>query len=258
MITEALEWLSEKLSDPILHRINETEDCINYMNLRDGTLNTVPKPAKVWRSVVGDEESLNEFMTNHGGMAPTAFVGTDNVVVIMDTDDSQHSNTVSLPLVKHHAWATLKNSVPMTQKRILGFLTVDLFGVGNDSPDLANLLRRVKIEKSEDLDSSINHGDESVSKSIRNKTTGLDELPEFVMFSFAPYLNLTGSASVEDVQVACAVIINAEEATFHIRPLPGELEEADLRARSMVREMVTEALPHESKNTVVIGQYSRN
>lgn len=173
--------------------------------------------------------------------SPVVWLNGDSIVLL--PDDADRRDKVSLPLVKSHQFATLVRlgKEPMLdQQGLVRLLRIDLQGAAGRA-DLLAVVRKIKWRQSSAGDASIQHGSESLGKSIEAEVSGAGAIPEQVLVSCPVYQN-HGEREFK-VSILCDLEIDAASQKFRFRPLPDEIERVTDAALDGIRSRIADALP---------------
>lgn len=172
------------------------------------------------------------------------WVSERQVVLVFDVS---RVGRAIMPLVEHPAFALLQkleNLEPQVLKRMI---RVGLFGTDLDPVDFESIISNLKFESTQTSDMKVMKGDESISKSVRAKVTGENEIPEALSVTFSAYPSVKTVSS--KVTVNCAVITDPTAGTVSVVPFPGEIKSCIQEAM----EDVMESLREMNAQWVVIG-----
>lgn len=157
------------------------------------------------------------------------FLTEKAVVYIPNLNDRRDKATCPLP--KSLVWKVLEsnsgNGPPaMSQKDFIRLLRVTFRGCITDGNPLLSLVKNVKYNNSGQMEANLQHGNESLGKSVVNQAMGTTDFPEEIGLIVQPFENVPFKA-----QVPCAVEIDPEARTFKLTPYP-----------LMMKEVLDEAL----------------
>lgn len=92
--------------------------------------------------------------------------------------------------------------------------------------DLLPIVRKINFRATSGGTSEVQHGKESMDRSIVAELTGAGELPEQVVISCDLYQNLGEIDAIEtSIEIPCAVEIDPDQQLFYLLPVPGVIEE---------------------------------
>lgn len=195
-------------------------------------------------------QSLKDAFDRYGeGYTPSVWVDMDGVQIILDdenlrseentSDERKHSITLSVtpsPLFD----ALIQ--IPCDQKALVYFLRHTLHGavVTPENFQLAvSSLRWQIVDTSVGQFGTLNS---KMGKDITAEVTPGGELPLEVGVSFLPFPALEDEGIDEEVQVVCSVHVEPEKKTISVKPFPGQMERARVKAVGMLVEKVAELL----------------
>lgn len=194
-------------------------------------------------SLDGLRGQIDHFASEGDGSASVlALVGRGRVTVMLDEAETRlHRLTMDLPVSKPFAFLTsLANSVQKyDQKQVVWALRTQI-GADNIMPtDLLARLKSLKFTQSSDGNSDIKVGRESMGKQVVAAVVGGGkDLPESCVLSVPVYADLVLSGEVQMQPIECAIDIDIAEATFIVKPMPGELERAQRETDEAIRRYI--------------------
>lgn len=170
----------------------------------------------------------------------------DRVVVVLD-DEAYRVSTVAMPLPLHPTFGALCQAPErVDQALLIRWLRLHLKEtLEKDYPTLIATMREIRIRQNVAGQGTVEHGRESMGKTIDNSVTGADAIPEEVLLNVPIWLHHEAR-----VQVRCYFDIDVQAVKFTFAPMPGELEHARQAAQAWLHEQL-EALAPES--TVYFG-----
>lgn len=170
------------------------------------------------------------------GADVTAFHDDKSIVLLLDSVDRRDQVTM---LLNHSPqFKTLQSlGAELTPPQIVRLLRHDLHDVA--PAGLLPVVRRVDFKRRNDGSSNIQHGKESLGRSIEAEISGAENIPEYVTMSCPVY---DAPDLSQKYPVVCSVEINAMAGTFRICPLPGQLEAAIHAAQDLIHNRLLEAI----------------
>lgn len=174
------------------------------------TLDTPLELAKFLADLVKAEKITN---------AATFYTET-RILAVYDRDDRRDSVAVNLKPSPQYVWLRDAKSV-MSQSDIVRTLRITFRGNLGDGSDLVTILRKLKFKADGTAEGDVQHGRESIGRSIVNEVTGLNALPEEIAFSVPVFDNHPFRARIE-----CALEINPADQTFRITAFPQQVKNA--------------------------------
>lgn len=163
-----------------------------------------------------------------------AYVGRCGVVVVFDRDDHRSRARVSFSQTPAFAWLCgVEAGVTMSQRDLIRALRVTLDGTLPADGGLLNLVRNIKFQASSDGSANIQHGRESIGRSIVAETRGVEAIPD----SFTVY-----TAPWNEHQARQSVRVYLEpmpgEQAFYVKAFPQSLADAEAAALEAIRAQV--------------------
>jgi hypothetical protein len=166
---------------------------------------------------------LKRFIENHRtGDAQAVFYNDDRVTFVFDENDRRDKATCELATTPPFDWLTTASTNPpiLRQADFVRLLRITLRGCLPDGNLLA-LVRQLKFNTAGEAAGSIQHGRESMAKSITATITGEAALPEEVGLFVQVFENHPYRA-----QVICALETHPNEQAFRLTPYPLEVRRA--------------------------------
>lgn len=244
MIKEALDLLFTKaneqadarsakkldfLSDPLVTRFEFGRQIVEH---------NVAPPLR-WHfvdSVLDLCVAANKWATNG-----TVWLGEDEVVLIVD--DADRRERVTLPLVKSHVFQAveeLENTPFRDQPSLIRLLRREF----RKSPQATTLLasiRQIKFRRGESGHSDLQHGNESMGRTIEEEVTGAADILDELMLPLSVYANPGERETV--VSVAFTLDIDVQGKRFAVKPQPDEVSMAVGLALASIRKAIVAGGP---------------
>lgn len=172
-------------------------------------------------------------------------------------DDSTRLDCVTLRLTKTEQYETLgrlaKQAHGLDQRKMIRLLRHDLANTGADVERLLALIRIVEFKRRSDGAASLQHGKESLGRSVEAAVSAAEDIPELVRVSIAVYQEI-GSFPVD---VPCTVDVDSTSETFAITPQPGSLREVVDECQYFVHTYIKDHLDANSQEVdVFYGSYA--
>ncbi len=145
------------------------------------------------------------------------YVSDKRFVYLSDPSDPYGFEAVFFPVPSVEAmWFSAESKNAMDQKILIRTLRITLSRCLL-SKDIVSLIRNVKFKADTSGESDLQHGRQSISRSIIKEVKGLDTIPETLTIQIKPFENIN---IIKRVQIAIEIDENTE--TFKLTPLPGE------------------------------------
>ena len=167
---------------------------------------------------------------------PVVWVNGSEVVLL--PDDNDRRDRVTLKLVKSAAFSklcALAAKPEVDQAELVRIIRVDLQGTISRT-ELLTAIRSIKFRSLTSGQSTIQHGNESMGRTIEAEVTGAGNLPELVVVSCATFSN-PGERD-KTMTVACDLEIVPQEQTFRFQPIPDEIERVTDAALEDIRQRI--------------------
>jgi hypothetical protein len=107
--------------------------------------------------------------------------------------------------------------------------------------ELLTAIRSLKWRQSSEGFADVQHGKESLGKSVESEVTGSGSIPELVVIT-CPVFSNPGEEENE-VGIGCDLDINPAEQTFSFQPIAGEIDAAVASALDDIRKRIEAACP---------------
>lgn len=169
---------------------------------------------------------------------PVVWVSGQAVVLVPDDDDRRER--VTLELHETEQFAFLQECGHFSQADMIRAFRTKLLGA-EKRLELIAAIRSLKWRTSAEGSSDVQHGKESLGKSVESEVTGSGIIPELVVVNCAVYRNPGEEAN--QCAVGCDLEIDAVKQQFAFRPLTDEIENAVAVAIGSIRARIAEALP---------------
>lgn len=170
--------------------------------------------------------------------APVVWVSESCVVLITDDGDRRERVTMGLKLTDQFAF--LVDAQRFDQPEMIRALRVNLPGAEKRA-ELIAAIRSLKWRTSTSGTADLQHGNESLGKTVENEVTGAGTIPELVTVSTAVFSN--PGEEKNEVTIGCDLEIDAPKQKFLFRPLPDELRAAKAKAVEDIRARIARDLP---------------
>lgn len=201
------------------------------------TLDDLITSAKRWQQ---------EFDAENNGVI---WIGEHHVVLVPDDEDRRDS--ITMPLVRTDLWeliCTLTRNPIVDQPALIRLLRVQLAAMVGSTELLAKV-RLIRFRGSEDSTSNLNHGQESLGRSIEREIVGGGDLPEQLQVYAQPWIN--GAPDASDSKIRIDFEIRIADKQFSLRPFPDDLQDALTEHKEAIKQHLHEALG--DKQTVLFG-----
>jgi len=246
MIKEAFEWLKSNVHSVQWSKSMENSSSMVIVNNVTGEAKVIEKPVPVWSAGVSDIDSFcaavrKYFDPNH---TVGIWIARDRVYgVYVDSIGNFSEGSLFLRLDASSAFGELLQLEGLSPIDLSDRLRFNLAGTTQTPGSFAELVSVIKFESGANAEFSVQGNDKSIRKSVLEKASGSDNLPESVVFSFLPYPDLAEQMGRQNVDVRCIVRTNVREQTVSLIPYPEQIGEAYRRASVMVRDAILSRLP---------------
>lgn len=243
MLKEAIDRLAELGSEAAGIEVQHL--CNRKLLVRQGTTySTVEKDPLPRDHVASDLDGFVNLVEDLSEGAGIIFVGETEVIGILDSDT--RDDLVRMPLVRTRALdAALELAVPRDQRTVISKLREELYGCCDER--LLAVIRRLDFSRTSDGRSHVQHGRESLGKSVEAQVQSSDgEIPEITVFNMPAFKD---PLLVSEIEFRCAVTVDPANEKLSFRPMGEQLERELLR----VRKGIVERLGAQLTGLVVMG-----
>jgi hypothetical protein len=234
-LRDALEFLAKQARDATGPRTMDVPNGpphAHYLVGRNGDVQRLESDPTPRRHLIGSLDSFRDMALHLDGVnsaKPAIFLGREKLELVCDWDVRRDHAT--LPLVLSTPFARLQyfedGTRWLTQAELIRLLRTDLAYALTDATILPTL-RTLRFKKRDDGGTDVQHGKQSIDRSIQQSVMGAGEspLPELLVFHTSVYS--TPGFDIDDwvVNVECALDINIEEGTFLLKPCGDTIADA--------------------------------
>lgn len=240
MLKEALDFLASQFHKTKEARLlNIPGDGRTAYVDQDGQVKTYeilppPRASKV--------DSVEDLCAAASAYGTDVSIWLSHEAVVAITDDDDRRDRVTLPLRHSHQWKTIKKLVDtpkLDQQQFIQLLRTDLIGIGGRAELLA-AVRTIKFRSSSEGTSNIQHGNESMGRTIENAVTGASAIPDQLTCVLSLYDNQ--GRNTDEFSVTLDLEIIASESKFRLKPLPDSLEDVQNAALQLIRDEISDRL----------------
>lgn len=242
IIRDALEFLTKQANAAAGPIITHPKEEPPHIYLLDGERKVaVPETRKHKASSLDAVMSFHQSESKNNASSPATWYSRKGVVCLLDDDIRR--DRVEMPLNPSPQLKVILSwgdqSQPFKQPNLILMLRTMFKRNMTRCPNLLELLRSIRFESGQVVNSEIVKSRASISKSIENKVSGKDELPdEFYLnvpiFS-EPYAFIEGLIGV-------ALEMDAGTQSFTLHPFPGDVERQVTLAEDVIGKALREAL----------------
>lgn len=230
----AIRDLSVKAAGASVVKVAE-HDRTAYL-VHDGKAEMVAVPPPLRNHSLFSVDSLCEFaQTAHGSV----WHDESNVVVMLD--DADRREWATLPLVKSAPFLVLENlsrsTKTFTQKELVRLLRHDLRNAGVENVLAA--VKRLEWKRTNDGRSSVEHGRESLGRSVEAAVNNAESIPEFLVATIPVYSTPGADGRFA---VYCTLEIDLQNERFALLPDLDSLADAVHGAQESLHEHLVEIL----------------
>ena len=246
MLKDALEYLfnTGRASAPAIVAAGNEPPHVYYLRQADGTLVRTEAARHPANSLAASLQPIVQACAAHCALGekvrPQVWYAIGAVVCL--TGESLRDRLtlrleLSEPLAALCDWKS-KNR-PLTQADMVRALRTTFANSTGQAEELAAAVKKLKFNATASGDSEIDHGRQSLGKSLTAQITGEKAIPETVIFNFQTFTNACFRGIRASVK--CAIEVDASTTMFKVTALPGELERAADDAVSEIAKQLASA-----------------
>lgn len=229
---EAIERLSQAATAEVFVSRPGDPPHVVYQQQLDGSYaatETVRKPLDVQLKT---PSALVEFVASSGWVLdPEAdepstkaeiYYDETAIVCVLDGDERRDRATCKLVLSPQYKW--LRDVAPKQAYRQTDFvrlLRIDLRGCMAVETNLLGIVRQLKFDAAQQSVSNVQHGRESIGRTIAAEVAGTGAIPEEMALSIPVFENFPFIA-----RVTCAVEVIVADQSFKLIPIPLDVPQA--------------------------------
>ena len=227
---EAIGNLATRAKTPTL-LADPSNPRVTYL-LHDGQMTSIDNPKPIMRADVETTNDLLSAVQRFGGKSASLWHDRLSIVAVLDDGDRRESVTIELV---HSDQFLALGKLPRNfdQRALVLFLKRELCGAIDEG--LLPIFRSIDFRRSEGAVGKLEHGDESLGRSVQAAVEGRGEIPEFLTATVPVYAN-PGLRIMRPVRLS--VDINVHDAVIQLTPLPDELKNAVSAAQLAIGEVL--------------------
>lgn len=238
----------KSLIQPRFVSVQNSDQVAIFLDTQTAMKVEIDKTTKPLNIQLTDIESLIQFLSNNGDAGLTldkpstpVFIQQDCIEVALDFHE-YNAARVKVPLSINPVFGFISNPITGDPATVVKSLRYNLKSVMT-SPDPTKALSFLKFDTQSNSEVTTAKGDEGISKSIKSKVTGTDEIPECFRVTFEMYPSIAGQISGRsEVSVLVDIYVDPSAGKVMCRPYPGEAEQAITAALNMVKQTLMDKL----------------
>jgi hypothetical protein len=242
MLAEFLDRLAKMATEANAVQVIESE-ALRKIIVREGqkvTLHDIP-PVERSGFLDGVEDLILAAQDEDMSPDPEIFHNDCSITLVCDRNDRHEA--MQMPLRYSSRWKVLnklaQDQESMPARRLIQLLRFELSGSGIDGVVAA--LRKIDFTRRSDGSSNVQHGRESLGRSVEAAVQQAENVPETFDVTVPVILN-HGLRDATTVSVQCGVHIDVHDETIMVRPLADELMSAQLRAQAAIGTLLRDRL----------------
>lgn len=186
----------------------------------EGTAEVVEVEPPLWSRHFKRPDDVVAALSEGSDFSRTTFYDETAIQVVQD-DDCRKLTTCPMEFSPQFQWLKTKSAGAFDQRAFVRLLRIDFRGCLDGAPDLLGLVRNLKFTNAGQAVGNIQHGRESLGKSIESQVSGESSLPEEIRVTVPIWKNWNVRQDI-----ACAIEIDSQSQTFRLTPYPNELDNA--------------------------------
>lgn len=206
---------------------------VYYLAGKDGCQRVVAEPQPLAATIATPEAFVDfcKVQVPDTGQAIT-YYSESAIILLMDKKERRNKATCPLSLSPQYLWLEKQSNQQMSQANFVRLLRI-VFAGCLDGFNLLNVIRNLKWSAGSGTEGNLQHGRESMGKSLTAEVRGENAIPEDVTLTIPIWENWRVNQ-----QVRCAVEIFPQEQQFKILPFPLELRRAMDAALAGLKELL--------------------
>lgn len=205
----------------------------------------------------GTLESLCEWVKNNHELdtGTEVWIGDSSVVVQQGRHRATFPFQLSDQFLTIIGWGELENATAeVAQAELYQLLRTKFRGCIPDQNNLASLVGKVDIKKFQEANGAVTTGKVSMAKSMVAEASGAGQLPDLISFK----IPLFNTAPLEcDARIHAAFDLEPNDEVFRLAILPGQIGDAEYKARKYLFDLVKAGLKATPYVPVYFGDPSR-
>lgn len=191
-----------------------------YLLIEDDKVTTALAGADWHNETLATPDEMVRFVAASKGKQSAVFYDDAGIIFVYDLGDRRDMASCALRLSPQHQWV-LKPAGPMRQQEFIRLLRITLRGCLSPDSNLLGIVRNLKFSAAADGGGNIQHGRESVGRSLQAQVTGESAIPEEVTLMVQTFDNVKVARPI-----ACAIEVNPQDQTLQLTPYPMEARRA--------------------------------
>jgi hypothetical protein len=164
------------------------------------------------------------------------YYNEDTIKFVYDFEDRR--DVATCPLIKSAAYRWLeKPAGPMSQRDFIRLLRIQFRGCVPQDSGILNVVRNLKFNQNADAGANIQHGRESIGRSVAAQITGEASIPEELRLNIQVFENFPAI-----VTVMCAIETHPQEQQLQLTPYPLEVRKAMDATIELIAETLSDGV----------------
>lgn len=233
-LLETLKQIQKTTIDATAPQLFHSDRHIDRYAIGGEVLEVIAKPPAI-DFLACDIETLGDHTTSNSAIWHRG----DQVIAVVDATSEHRDDRVTLNLMQSSKWTALLFEAHKKREHasFIRFLVLSLRDeLDTSAPGLLGLLRSLNFKTVDAGDGNIQHGKESMGRSVQMEITGANDLPETVTIKLRRWAKLDIFVEVE-----CLIVLDTETRTLALQPLADATEIAEDDAQRQLHELLVAA-----------------
>lgn len=238
-LISSIRGLSVKANEPKIIEVGGV-DAKRWIT-QDGTMLEVPIPAPRRHHKIRSLNDLTAALVDPViAAAPEVYFSPKSITAVLDRNTRR--DTITLEVEYSERWAEIERlakGVALSSKEAVHYLRHQMHG--EEVAEVLSGVRRIQFDRSSTGKRTVEHGRESLGRSVEEQVQNADKIPEYFVLHAFPARN-QGLRGIE-VSVRIAVTIDFDNEKIVFRALADEVENARHIFAQEMGELLRKSLP---------------
>lgn len=250
MLKEAFEYLVNRGREANRFKVETSYGSASFFDLHTGDLINRDLPRLPDVGKFSSLESIRAIQESGSLLSSGMVWVSEKKIVFADCGDG-HRSRFTMDLRLNPSLNILKALRNQKQKNLIAVLRTEFSGSASHitPEDFELSIRSLKFESEQKSESTIQKGDESMSRSVKATVSGASVIPDEIIVTVNVYPDLVFDKNTQDIR--CAVYVEPTEGLISVIPIAGEAEKAVLNSLTSLAEKIQGDNPD---LTVILGE----
>lgn len=164
----------------------------------------------------------------------------NTVIAVVEATSNYRDDRVTMELRQSEKWRSLLTDAhkPRMHQEFIRWLVRNLRDeLEASAPGLLGIIRNLKFRSLDQGESDVQHGKESMGRSVAREISGAEALPETVTIKLRRWAKLEIFVEVE-----CLLVLDTDERKLALQPLADATEQAEHDAQGQLHELIASAV----------------